>query len=256
VAAPHHFTVAGGYLYFVGYERLAGYSLWRCDGTVAESIKAFGWNKPASLTAVGDEVFFCTQDALWKSNGIEPGTTQIATVKVEADPMQPLCVWNDAVFFAAYDPNSGIELWISKGTDTHLIRDIAPGRQSALIPNLKAMPNGVVFSTTTGPDQACLWLTKGTEQDTQCLADFSTSDGSPLRLHQFRRFMGRSLYFLANDRLLRYKSTTGEILEPVGCDGSVPPDNILYITTTSDKLIIITDAGDAGQGLWLYGSEY
>jgi len=258
VAAPHHFTAAGDILYFVVYDRFSGYSLWRCNGDAAESIRDFGWNEPSSLTAVGDKLFFATLDGLWISDGTNAGTIRATTVKVEADPMQPLCVWNDAVFFAAYDQDTGIELWTSVGTmdGTHIIADITEGPESSLPMNLKALHDGVYFSTTTGPNQACLWRTDGTDEGTEMLADFSTSDGSPIRLHQFKRFMGRSLYFLANDRLLRYKSTTGEILGPVGCDGSIPPGNILHITTASDKLILITDAGDAGQGLWLYGSEY
>ncbi len=258
VVAPHHLTAAGEYLYFVVYDHLSGYSLQRSDGENTESIRAFGWNRPGSLTAAGENLFFATQDGLWTSNGTTEGTVQVATIKVEADPMRPLCVWNGAVYFAAYDPDTGIELWTSNGTaeGTHIVKDITPGPESSLIPNLQALPNGVLFSTTTAPDQACLWHTDGTEQGTTCLADFSTGDASPMRLHQFRRFMGRNLYFLANDRLFRYQGVTCELAELTDANGNPPPADILYITPASDKLVIITDKDPAGRGLWLYGSEY
>ena len=258
VACPHHLTVAGGYLYFVAYDHLSGYSLRRSDGQSTDSINAFGWNRPGSLTAAGEALFFTTQDGLWTSSGTAEGTVQVAAIRVEADPMSPLCVWKGAVYFAAYDPQTGIELWTSNGMaeGTHIVKDITPGPESSLIPNLQALPNGVVFSTTTAADQACLWRTDGTGQGTTLLADLSTGDASPVCLHQFRRFMGRNLYFLANDRLLRYRATTGQIDEPIGYDGSTPPENILCITPASDKLVIITDKGPAGQALWLYGSQY
>ena len=103
---------------------------------------------------------------MWKSDGTEAGARRIAPVKVEADPLQPLCVWDGSVYFAGYDPNTGIELWTSNGTDTHIVKDIMPGPDSSLIPNLTALPSGVAFSTTTDPNQAALWLTDGTEENT------------------------------------------------------------------------------------------
>jgi len=54
---------------------------------------------------------------------------------------------------------------------------------------------------------------------------------------------------------LAVQSVTSEIFEPVGYNGSVPPENIRFITPASDKLVILTDQSEAGQGLWLYGSE-
>jgi len=255
VAAPAHLTAAGPHLFFVTYDDYRGYRLSRSDGVSIVPVRDFGWNEPSSLTTVGARVFFKTCDGLWISDGTTEGTLPVAAVKVESDPLQPLCVWNEAVFFAAYEPDSGIELWTSDGVETHVVRDLTPGPASSLVPNLQAMPRGVVFSTTTAPDQACLWLTDGTAEGTECLADFSTADGSAIRLHQFHRFMGRNLYFLANDQLLRYRGTTDELALLTDSQGNLPPDNIRYITTASDKLVIITDQGEAGQGLWLYGSE-
>ena len=48
-----------------------------------------------------------------------------------------------------------------------------------------------------------------------------------------------------------YPGVTGEISKP---DRSEAPGDILALTTASDKLVIITDSGDAGEALGLYGS--
>ena len=254
-ATASRLCATGDALFLVGYDRLAGYRLLRYDGTAIESIQSLGWNAPGSLTAVGETVFFATRDGLWTSDGTAEGTVQVATIKVETDPLRPMCVWHSAVYFPAFDPNTGIELWRSDGIDTHPVKDIAPGPDSSLIPNLQALPNGVVFSTTTAPDQAGLWITDGTPEGTQCLADFSTADDSPLRLHQFHRFMGRNLTFLANDRLFRYQGVTGDLALLTDSQGHLPPDHIRTIATASDKLVIITKDDRGHQGLWLYGSE-
>lgn len=120
---------------------------------------------------------------------------------------------------------------------------------------IKSLPGGVCFNAATDPNQAGLWQTDGTAEGTQSVAAFSSATGEPVRLSQFTRFMSRNLYFLVDGELFRYRSATGEVSEPVGYDGSEAPGDILALTTAGDKLVIITDSGDAGEALRLYGSD-
>lgn len=119
---------------------------------------------------------------------------------------------------------------------------------------IKSLPGGVCFNAATDPNQAGLWQTDGTAEGTQSVAAFSSATGEPVRLSQFTRFMSRNLYFLVDGELFRYRSATGDVSKPIGCDGSEAPSNIQALATASDKLVITTDSNDAGEALWLYGS--
>ena len=84
------------------------------------------------------------------------------------------------LFFAAFDPKHGEELWKSDGTEagTVLVKDINPGPASSS-PGGFANIGGTVFFSALDPlvgDE--LWKTDGTPEGTVLVADISPGPGS------------------------------------------------------------------------------
>ncbi|HSK80231.1 MAG TPA: hyalin, partial [Thermoanaerobaculia bacterium] len=85
-------------------------TLWRSDGTSAGTfpvLEAVPSSGVGSLTTAGGLLFFSQGDALWRSDGSAAGTFKIPG----PDPASSLFVVGPRVFFSAYDPVIGTELW-------------------------------------------------------------------------------------------------------------------------------------------------
>lgn len=154
-------TIVGDQAFFV-QRSVAGYSLWNTDGTVGgtKHLKHIPTQKPESndekfegpqnLTEIGDDLYFTTLVAdtqqLWKSDGTADGTIRVA--EFELNPwftrvaaihnLQHLTEIGGQLYFTAYSPHFGNELWTSDGTPdgTLQIDDITAGPQGSNIVEL------------------------------------------------------------------------------------------------------------------------
>jgi len=166
--SPINLVAAAGTLYFID---AATGNLWTSDGTVAGTIDLTRSAQVSDLTAVGNELFFVDQfGALWVSNGTPAGTQELAdnfyadnltavgnelyftdddtgtlwksdgtgagtlqVTQVNSAPFDPtnLADVNGALYFQAFDPTNGTQLWTSDGTTpgTHLVDAIATGSE-------------------------------------------------------------------------------------------------------------------------------
>lgn len=146
-SSSHQFVRAGGFAWFTAYDPDEGWELWRTDGTPGgtervtalvegpgpmryESAREVGW-----LAAPGDVVLFTAWDAahgmeLWRVDASGEATLvkDIAPGPVGSDP-GPLTVVGGRAFFAASEPATGSELWVTDGTadGTRLVKDEQPG---------------------------------------------------------------------------------------------------------------------------------
>ena len=146
--APADITPVNGTLYFAASAGGAGVELWKSNGTAAGTVlvkdinPGAGSADPGSLVNLNGTLLFAATDntrgrELWKSNGTAAGTTPVADIfpGTSTDPDSPepnssspgdLTAFDGQVYFAAFTPDYGRELWASDGTTggTRLVADL------------------------------------------------------------------------------------------------------------------------------------
>jgi ELWxxDGT repeat protein len=112
-------TVFQGRLFYVVDERFDGHpKLWTSDGTEAGTgplLDRDGKTIPAPLgfAALGDRLIFTTAmpPAVWQSDGTAAGTFPMAPMRPIGSNSGAVARAGDRVFFGAWDPAMGQELW-------------------------------------------------------------------------------------------------------------------------------------------------
>src|SRR5215213_5833722 len=125
---------------------------------VADINKTGAGGNPSQIAVVGDTAFFAGFDItrgteLWKTNGTMAGTTFVkdiypGTTNGFPNSSEPryLTNVNGTLFFAAFNPNQGHELWKSNGTaaGTVLVKDIWSGTDGGN-PIFLTKSNGLLY---------------------------------------------------------------------------------------------------------------
>jgi trimeric autotransporter adhesin len=188
-------TVMGNYIYFAASDGVTGIELWRYSISSGETEKVkeivYGASSsyPMFLTKVttsnGDRLFFIANNdtsgyELWISDGSEAGTYMVKDINTNGSscinarafpfPTTISYPWNSTewwkktlkfdvigskVFFRAYTPDNGMELWESDGTEagTVMVKDIYSGSESS-IPRYLTVVDGhllfLAYTTTYG----------------------------------------------------------------------------------------------------------
>ncbi len=189
-SSPQNMLPLGRTLIFAAYDSLAGFELWKSDGTTAGTVllkdiypgmttqtipKPFSSN-PSGMVRFGSKVFFSAttgfQDSgyeMWSTDGSTAGTQLLLDIYpggVASNPNQ-LTVAGDNLFFVAQGPVASIELFVTDGTaaGTSLLKDIRPNNASN--PNqLTAVGEQVYFSATDGVSGQVLWMSDGSAAGT------------------------------------------------------------------------------------------
>ena len=200
---------------------------------------------------------------LWRSDGTESGTTQVADIQSGVANSFPnyLTVFNGELYFSASDGGfdlgafgapgglsfdscfalndedcSGIELWKTDGTaeGTQLVRDIDPRPKFSSFPRFMVVSSGrLYFTADDGEHGNELWTSDGTEDGTTMAADlwpgrptqFSPpNSSSPYSLADFKD----RLHFIANDG-------SGDRLWRINADGNAQ-DVSARVTSSGNSL--------------------
>ncbi len=169
---PSSLVKMGNHLYFVGRDWLNRYGLWRSNGTGVGTILLQEGNVD-TLTSTGNRLYFRMSGGLWTSDGIS------AAYSLSGSPQNPrfqaassLTNISGSLFFTAFEPATGAELWISDGTDagTKRVKDVVPGAGNIYgsINNIELTNvNGVAyFNAKTDFFSNELWRSDGTEVGT------------------------------------------------------------------------------------------
>jgi ELWxxDGT repeat protein len=186
---------------------IGGDALWKSDGTPGGTVLVkyinpeYPFSFAASLTAVGDSVFFYAYQPssgyeLWRSDGTEPGTVLVKDINpgpASSALLSHVFFWTafppklvrigDAVLFNARGPfppgqyDAGRGVWRSDGTEagTYLLRDLPPATRP--IEGLSRLSSGVgvgdtyYFYLDDGRHGIELWKSDGTQAATRIVRD-------------------------------------------------------------------------------------
>ncbi|HEX5154124.1 MAG TPA: MopE-related protein [Parafilimonas sp.] len=192
-----------GTLFFAANDVGTGVELWKSDGTGAGTVLVKDI-EPASLTDswpnsminFNGTLFFqastlSSGNELWKSDGTAAGTVLVKDIAPGINPNNSspyngipsnLVVANSILFFNAFNPTYGTEIWKSDGTSsgTVMIKDINPGVNGSVIGGLMAytaVSNRIFFAATNGTNGIELWQTDGEICGTSMVADLNPGTG-------------------------------------------------------------------------------
>ncbi|BBD65961.1 hypothetical protein NIES4072_03600 [Nostoc commune NIES-4072] len=204
-------TVVGSNLYFTASDGTTGQEVWKYQsGTTASLVKDItpGNNgfAPTYLTAVGNTLYFVTDSdndfnlELWKSDGTANGT-----LPINPNGDSPnigfgsiyLTALGNTLYFVANDPDTGVELWSTDGTNanTVVVKDIWTGSNNSIPTSLVNFNGTLAFAASDGTNRE-LWFSDGTAINTRKVSNiYSTGIANPSKLTA----VGTRLFFSATD---------------------------------------------------------
>lgn len=254
---PQDLTVAGSRVFYFATTPVVGKELWITDGTAAGTglVVDFSPTPNSSgagdrnnvgqgagqLAAVGENVYFLGSNSplvtptLCFSDGTATGTGVVSTAATYADRIMP---FGNGVVFAAYNPATGIEPWISDttlgGPGTVMLRDVEPGAASSVNSRFVVFGGRIHFIANTTAEGYSHWVSDGTPPGTQLLY-------SPFLADPFARV--RALRS-AGDRLYLQVSTLLFGNELYSTDGVAVPTRVVDLNPGAND-------GFGGVGSWL-----
>ena len=232
----------GTYLLFAANTAAEGVELWKSDGTNAGTILLKNINTGADSSSPMDfftlnpnTVLFTAKDAthgeeVWKTDGTAAGTVLVKDINIglpgstsiEAFPgfnffiFQGFHLFNNKLYFRAYDGTSTAELWSTDGSaaNTVLVKDIIPGSSfpppSIFVTLAINLPGKFMFGVSDGIATSELWQCDGTPAGTSLFKSFSFVNSDfpyPLVNYQFDAntgtattplFQGNKFFFSAS----------------------------------------------------------
>jgi ELWxxDGT repeat protein len=249
---PDNFTEFNNKLYFTARDNVNGGELWVTDGTsegtqLIKDIAPGSFENypgeispnssyPSSFTEFNNKLFFTADDGvngteLWVTDGNTDGTQLLKDINSgsygSASSFYGLdfTEFNNKLYFSADDGVNGEELWVTDGTSegTQLLKDINPGGSedydgesypdSSSPSDFTVFSNKLYFTADDGENGRELWVTDGTEDGTQLVADINPgSEGS--YVGNLTTVVGRELFFTANN------GVTGSELYKLSFDNS------------------------------------
>ena len=142
---------------------------------------------------------------LWVTDGTSVGTRLLMDIFPGTSGSAPenLVRMGDWVYFSAFEPTTGRELWRSNGDTAELVIDLEPGAGSgaATESNNRRMlvyDNELYFTGDDDVTNRQLWVTDGTAAGTRRLTDLDTV-GSDTGPHDLVGFNGE-VYFFSGTR--------------------------------------------------------
>jgi ELWxxDGT repeat protein len=217
---------------------------------------------PTQFTAVGNTAYFAAYDVtrgseLWKTDGTASGTKFVKDIYLGAtgayansSEPQNLTALNGTLFFTAFHPDYGRELWKSNGSgsSTKLVKDIALGTQNSLVSELTKSGSLLYFRAYDPTNGFQLWKSDGTSNGTSVATQIDLG-ASPTDMTD----VNGTLYFVGDavgDAVALYRITSGSISTvPIPLSGIYSIEELenvggaLYFTTrnTNGDILWRTD---------------
>lgn len=203
---------------------------------------------------------------LYKSNGTESGTVQVAPNLNSGAGYSPesLTVFNGELYFTAFVTGLGIELYKTDGTETgtSLIKDIRPGGSSGLDQNTNNDKNifvefnGELYFRASTNTSIELWKTNGTEAGTVAVKNFEdTTNGAP----QYSTDNETQVLGIVFNNALYFSVNRGGVFELWKTDGTTSGtialktnfnDPISNFIVFNNELLFSSSDGVYGNEIW------
>lgn len=136
---PYNFTPIGGELFFTANDGVHGYELWKYDGNIATMVQdispGIDNSEIAQITQLGNLVYFYYEynvGQLWKYDGSVATVVPVGTT-TDSEPWS-LTVMGNSLFFSAFTPEFGEELWKIQGSFAD-VENIVSNQDIQLYPN-------------------------------------------------------------------------------------------------------------------------
>ena len=170
-------------------------------------VNQFGFSSlPEKFVQMGNDAYFVADDGvsgteLWKTDGTENGTVQVADVLPGPDASSPsdLTVIGNDLFFIAFDANGETDLWKSDGTTAGTVEvfDADPNGVYYL-KDLTASGGKLFFTAYEIASGYELWTSDGTSGGTQLVLDINPDNSVFDRPEELTDVNG-TLFFTALD---------------------------------------------------------
>ncbi|MBK7037965.1 MAG: T9SS type A sorting domain-containing protein [Bacteroidetes bacterium] len=183
------------------------------------------------LATVNEKLLFFANDGtnpedyeLWSSDGTEAGTVLVKDINPgtsgsildnsywgpQYTDRMPV-VFNNELYFLAYDFAHGMEIWKTDGTEagTHILKDINPGPYGFFDPEFNypyftELDGELFFAANDGTHGFELWKTDGSEGGTEMVKDISVDGIYGSNPEHLINFNG-TLIFTARDDVYGYE---------------------------------------------------
>lgn len=272
---PQYITSFGSDLYFTAFDGATGTELYKSDGTSAgtslfKDINVGGSSFPENFVSNGSLLYFWANNSvndqeLWVTDGTSGGTQMVMDINPTGgidinDYNCNMVALGSNVYFAAYTPTYGYELWKSDGTlsGTSLVKDIYPVGSWSLYNGNKIILNGntLYFNAYDGFGWF-LWKSDGTEAGT-VRVDTDQNAWYPTQITSF----GSLVMFVADDNngdagtelWVSDGTNAGTMLAGdinMGGNSSSPYS---IINMNDEYVAFASDNGYTGNELWKYNS--
>jgi LPXTG-site transpeptidase (sortase) family protein len=235
-------------------------------------------SKPSNLFAIGSTLFFSaagdnTGVELWKT--VPPydqnSTSLVADINPGVSSSFPgnLAAGGEdgsALFFSAFDPTHGRELWKSVppyiASSTYLVADINPGSDNSNPQYMTAIGSAVFFSANDGSTGTELWMTQSPFTTAHQVVDLNSGGGSSTPYNLVT--IGWTLFFVGDDSSGReiwkvdppYNGSSTQKatqIHPLNPFGDADPRD-LYVLYP--RLFFKADDGTGGKELWMSKPPY
>ncbi len=213
-SSPASLTPVGSSLFFTASNGTNGMELWRLDtvsgitSLVADINPGSLSSSPFHLVAFNSQIFFRASNPtlgteLWRSDGTPAGTQVLIDINPGSASGFPIdsttpVVFQNRLYFAAFTPAEGTELWSTDGTPsgTSLILDALPDSASSTPTNLTIHGERLFFAAFDSKGRE-LWLFDGSPTGTRIVRDIhpGSLSSSPARLVS----TDSQLFFIATD---------------------------------------------------------
>jgi uncharacterized repeat protein (TIGR02543 family) len=188
---PTYLTVCNGKLYFAQYSQSGGYNIQGYDGTNPPTAVASTHLFAQNIICMNNVLYFTAENyaassydrEVWKSDGTSAGTsllydaypgTYYSTYGNGSNPGN-LTVYNNNLYFTAYNPSTGTELYRSDGTNAGTsIMDLNSGAATSDPSALTVFNGELWFKATIGATGSDMYSFDGT---TRTARDFVSGTG-------------------------------------------------------------------------------
>lgn len=213
--APSNLVNLNGVLCFTAISSQYGMALWTSDGTTAGTVPVTSIADPTFVSVSGDRLFFTTDSSygvrVWMSDGTAAGTEFIEETGIRSPGIASPVTFGQRLFFVPDDGWAGDSLWASDGSaqGTQLVKGndlygMDPSSEWSDVDNLFVFQNALYFTVNDGLHGDELWISDGTPDGTQLLADLEGGQWSAAP----RDFtvIGGAFYFTTHERTRLWRS--------------------------------------------------